>query len=103
MNNHEYLKQNRRLIMSTESTVGTYRFYPMPEDEDVVCLQEGSTLIGVLDDIVRAAGHDFVYPCMLGNVIKVPSELADKLDKMIGQKIVLAKVDGKFRVALSSL
>lgn len=89
--------------MSIFEPIPPRAFYRMPKYDDIVRMEEGRTFIGILDNIVRSDDDYFVYVCMLDKVIKVPSELAAKLNKMIDQKIVLARINGEYRVALSSL
>ena len=75
----------------------------LPSEGDAVRLPDGGLIIGILEDIIEPDDKDIILACINGHVVEVPADLSAQLWKMIGQRIVLSKVDGEHRAALSSL
>ena len=75
----------------------------LSSEGEAVRLPDGGVVIGILEDVIEPDQRDSVLVCINGHVIEVPSCLSAQLWKMIGQRVVLAKVGGEHLAALSSL
>ena len=73
-----------------------------PQAEEPVRLASGQQQRSVLQSVIEPDGEDFVLACFAERIIEVPKNLAPELRELVGQKTLVALIDGKHRVGWSS-
>jgi hypothetical protein len=59
---------------------------------DVIRLPKGDRFIGLLTDVIKPAGEDFVLALIEESMVQVPKELAPELWALLGQRTIIGNI-----------